>query len=129
MNKYLCLCVFFFLFLGFNSCKSVNNNTKSDFDWAGSYSGVFPGANSDIKHNVTLNKDRTYEVSIQYVDKSDDVLVFTGTFSWKDSNIIELDNKNIPRFYMAEKNTLTLLDIEGNKITGNSASMYVLKKK
>jgi uncharacterized lipoprotein NlpE involved in copper resistance len=36
--------------------------------------------------------------------------------------------KDSPNRYLVGENTLTQLDMEGNKITGNMADQYVLKK-
>jgi hypothetical protein len=70
-----------------------------------------------------------YNVSYQYIDKSNDVFIHTGTFTWKDKNTVELDNNEIPPYYLIGKKTLTQLNMAGEKIDGEHAKDYVLKKK
>ena len=125
------LIIFFLvvLFLGFYSCGTTNRNAGSSLDWVGYYTGIIPGADSGINAGIALNSDGTYSVTYQYVDKSDEAFLYTGTFRWKDGNTVELDSKEIPPYYRVGKNTLTQLDMEGKKITGRLSGMYILKKK
>ena len=115
--------------LGFGSCGTKNQNAKDNLDWAGVYTGTVPGANSAIIVEITLEEEGTYKVSYQYVDKGNDVFTCTGTFKWKDNNTVELDNKELPPYYIVGENTLTKLDMMGEKIEGEYSSNYVLKKK
>ena len=115
--------------LGFSSCGTKTQNAKSNLDWAGVYTGIIPGADSRIIVEIVLTKEGTYKVSYQYADKSNDVFTETGTFKWKDNNTVELDNKEIPPYYIVAKNTLTQLNMAGQKIEGEHCNMYVLKKK
>jgi uncharacterized lipoprotein NlpE involved in copper resistance len=121
--------IFTFLLLGFFSCGTANHNTQGSLDWDGVYTGIVPGADSGINVEITLKRDGTYSVSYQYIDKSNDVVIQTGTFIWKDENTVELDNNEIPPYYLVGKNTLTQLSMAGEKIDGVYAGNYVLKKK
>ena len=116
-------------FLGFSACGTKTQNAKTNLDWAGVYTGTVPGADSRIIVEIVLEKEGTYKVSYLYQDKGDYSFTETGTFNWKDNNTIELDNKEIPPYYLVAENTLTQLDMIGNKIEGEHSSMYVLKKK
>ncbi|MCL2264613.1 MAG: copper resistance protein NlpE [Treponema sp.] len=118
-----------FLFLAVSSCSTINQNTGNDLNWEGIYTGTLPGANSDIYTEITLNKDATYKVTHQYVDKSAEVFTYTGIFKWKNNNTIDLNQDGMPSYYIVGKNSLTHLDKDGQKITGRFADMYVLKKK
>jgi uncharacterized lipoprotein NlpE involved in copper resistance len=129
MAKKLYVIIFTFSLLGFFSCGTTNQDAKNNTDWDGVYTGIVPGADSGINVEITLKKDCTYNVSYQYIDKSDDVFIHTGTFTWKDEYTIELDNNEIPPFYLVGKNTLTQLNMAGEKIDGIHAGDYVLNKK
>ena len=115
-------------FFCFSSCGTKTQNAKTNLDWAGVYTGTLPGADSRIIVEITLAKEGTFKLSYQYQDKSDYTFTDTGTFKWKDNNTVELDNKEIPHYYLVAKNTLTQLDMTGKKIEGEHSSCYVLKK-
>jgi uncharacterized lipoprotein NlpE involved in copper resistance len=129
MSKKLYAIIIVFSLLGFFSCGTTNHNAKDSPDWDGVYTGTVPGADSGINVEITLRKDGTCNVSYQYTDKSNDVFVHTGTFTWKDQNTVKLDTDEIPPYYLVGKNTLTQLDMDGEKINGVYAGNYVLKKK
>ena len=125
MEKKLFALIFTISLLGICSCGTTNHNAKDKLDWDGVYTGIVPGADSSIKVEITLKRDGTYNVSYQYIDKSNDVFTTTGTFVWKDNNIIKLDNNEIPPYYLIGKNTLTQLNMAGEKIDGIHANMYI----
>jgi len=117
-----------------SSCVSVDNrgeNRMTQHDWAGIYTGIIPGADSaGINIQVTLNNDETYKVNYQYIDKSDDVFTYTGTFKWDNKGgTITLDSKDIPPHYKVGENMLIQLDMKGKVIGGALADNYVLRKK
>jgi len=130
MKKNLIITVVTLLLLTFLSCGTTSHNARNSLDWAGIYTGVIPSASGEgINVRVTLNTDRTYAVEYQYIGKSDDVFIRTGTFKWKrGGDIIILDSEREGRYYKLGENTLTHLDLEGNIITGDLADHYVLKK-
>jgi uncharacterized lipoprotein NlpE involved in copper resistance len=129
MAKKLYALIFTFSLLGFFSCGTTNRNAESSLDWDEVYTGIVPGADSSINVKKKIKKDGTYSVSYQYIDKSDDVFMHTGTFIWKDKYTIERDNNEIPPYYLVGKETLTQLDMTGEKINGVHAENYVLKRK
>jgi uncharacterized lipoprotein NlpE involved in copper resistance len=129
MTKKLYALLLIFSLLGFFSCGTANHSAKGGLDWEGVYTGIVPGADSSINVEITLKRDGTYNVTYQYTDKSSDVFIHTGTFTWKDKNTVELDNKEIPPYYLVGKETLTQLSMTGEKINGAHAEDYVLKKK
>jgi uncharacterized lipoprotein NlpE involved in copper resistance len=129
MTKKLYTLIFTFSLLGFFSCGTANYNAESNLDWDGVYTGTVPGADSSINVEITLKRDGTYSVSYQYIDKSNDFFIHTGTFTWKDKYTVELDNNEIPPYYLIGKKTLTQLNMAGEKIDGVHSKNYVLKKK
>ena len=107
------------------------DNAQTSLDYEGIYYGTLPCANCEgIKTTIYINGDNTYKMVSVYSGKND-VQKVTGTFSWnKMGNTIQLkSNKNseVTQFFVGE-NTLTKLDQQGNKITGNLAANYVLSK-
>ncbi|MFT3740547.1 MAG: copper resistance protein NlpE N-terminal domain-containing protein [Breznakibacter sp.] len=122
---------------GMFSCHTVkqpaSHNSKNSLDWNGAYYGIVPCADCEgIGTLVVLNSDLTYRVETEYIGKSGDTYKKQGTFSWDESgNMAILDNTdkdNTPSYYAVGENTLTQLDLGGQKITGNLADKYVLRK-
>jgi uncharacterized lipoprotein NlpE involved in copper resistance len=130
MKKRVFTGLFAVVVLVFFACASAQDQhtSQNSLDWAGVYTGTLPGANSDIKTELTLNQDGTYTITTQYVDKGPEVFTDTGSFTWKDGSTIALDTKENPPYYKVGENKLTQLDMEGKPITGSLASMYVLTK-
>jgi uncharacterized lipoprotein NlpE involved in copper resistance len=128
MTKKLYALIFTFSLLGFFSCGTTNHNAKNNLDWDGVYTGIIPGADSSINVEITLKRDGTYNVFYQY-GKNNDIFIHTGAFLWRDEYTVELDNKEIPPYYLVGKRTLTQLNMAGEKISGVHAKDYVLKKK
>ncbi|MDH6305863.1 putative lipoprotein NlpE involved in copper resistance [Parabacteroides sp. PF5-5] len=97
---------------------------------SGIYEGKLPTASGEgMNVTVTLTGD-TYKQTIVYTGKSTEPFVKEGTFTWnKEKSIITLEGMDAPNQYFVSDNTLTHLDMEGNKITGELADMYILKKK
>ncbi|MGZ5253165.1 MAG: copper resistance protein NlpE N-terminal domain-containing protein, partial [Flavitalea sp.] len=133
-SKFLIAGLFLFTMFACNSKQpqvATGDNSQTSLDWDGTYTGITPCADCEgIETSVTLNKDMTYQVSNTYKGKSTDAVLTTGTFSFnKDGNSITLGNiPNGPSMYAVGENQLIQLDMQGNKITGNLADKYVLKK-
>lgn len=107
------------------------HNSRNSLDWAGTYSGILPCADCPgIETVVTLSSDGTYQRSMFYLEEAVSPLVDNGSFSWDESgNRIALDiGSDQVEQYQVEENQLSRLDIEGQRITGNLASYYVLAK-
>lgn len=123
------------------SCKKESDKTEMidhhtselSLDWDGTYSGTLPCADCEgIETSLTLNKDLSYVLTIQYLGK-ENVLTDTlkGNFTW-DGNNIKLDGiaeNDRPSEYKIEENQIKQLDMAGNEITGDLAKKYILKKK
>ncbi|MCL1932828.1 MAG: copper resistance protein NlpE [Candidatus Azobacteroides sp.] len=113
------------------SCGGNASKTKTSSDYEGTYTGTLPTA-SGMGMTVTITlKDGAYTKRTEYVGK-DGVFEDKGKYTLnREENIITLDGINSvdsPNKYAADGNTLTQLDMEGNRITGELADQYVLQK-
>lgn len=107
------------------------HNAQTSLDWNGTYKGITPCADcKGIETEVTLNKDMTFIVKTTYKGKSDKVFEEKGSFKWDATGSkISLEGlKDRPSQFFVGENTLTQLDLEGNRITGALAENYILKK-
>lgn len=107
------------------------HNAQNSLDWEGTYKGSTPCADCEgIETAVTLNKNMTFAIKTKYKGKGNKVFEETGHFKWdnKGSNIILEGLKDRPTQFFVGENTLTQLDMDGNKVIGDLAEHYVLKK-
>ncbi|GAA4781100.1 hypothetical protein GCM10023231_05550 [Olivibacter ginsenosidimutans] len=107
------------------------HNAQNSLDIEGTYKGITPCADCEgISTEVTLKPDSTYILKTTYLGKGDgQSSEQKGSFTWIDGSTIELnDMKDAPSKYFVGENTLTQLDMNGDKITGELADHYVLKK-
>ncbi|GHU86092.1 hypothetical protein FACS189473_5350 [Spirochaetia bacterium] len=122
--------------LGLGACGSTGkaidaaHNSRNSVNWDGVYRGVLPAADGPgINVEITLGIDGTYSISYHYIDRGDEVFTGTGTFQWNDAgSAITLDVKDMPPHYQVGENILIQLDMAGEKITGDLADNYILKK-
>jgi uncharacterized lipoprotein NlpE involved in copper resistance len=132
MMKYILPALF--LITGLLSCasnKAPDTRTpETDPDWPGVYTGVTPAADCPgIEVQLTLNSDGTFALQYQYIDRDVGVFSHEGTFTWDETGrIVILDIENYPPYYETASNRLIQLDMQGNRITGDLADLYVLKK-
>ncbi|MCX2680224.1 copper resistance protein NlpE N-terminal domain-containing protein [Galbibacter sp. EGI 63066] len=107
------------------------HSSASSLDWAGTYSGVLPCADCEgIETSISINNDMTFTSKNVYLGKDDSPFETKGTFTWNDAGTtitLNTDHEG-PNQYLVGENKLIKLDSDGNKITGDLASMYVLKK-
>lgn len=107
------------------------DNSSTSLDWAGTYKGVLPCADCEgIETILTIKDNMTYSIKTKYLGKDDMVYEQKGDFLWnEDGNIIILNEKNrTPQQYFVGENYLLLLDLKGNRITGDLADKYYLHK-
>jgi uncharacterized lipoprotein NlpE involved in copper resistance len=107
------------------------DNSQNSLDWQDTYSGIVPCADCEgIETTITLNQDLTFSIKTKYLGKSDKAFENTGKFTWneKGTTITLVSLTDSASQYFVGENTLTQLDIEGNKILGNLAEKYMLKK-
>lgn len=109
------------------------HNARNSLDWAGVYEGINPCADCDgIKTTLRLNKDETFVLSQTYLGKGDGDVKFKedGEFVWDENGrdiVLKTDSHTI-KFKIGE-NEVTMVDMEGNIVSGALANFYVLKKK
>jgi len=109
----------------------TTHTSRTSADWDGSYRGVLPCADCEgLETTVILGKDLNYTVTTKYLGKTDSVYERSGKFSWSERrNIIRLDGSTEQAStYFVGENVLTQLDKDGNKITGELAEKYILRK-
>lgn len=106
----------------------TGDNSMTSLDWDGVYVGELPCADcSGINTTVTIKSDNTYIIEEIYIGKDTSSFETKGTFKWDDTGQkIILSNDRHP--YFVGENTLTLLDSDGNKNTGDLEALYVLRK-
>jgi uncharacterized lipoprotein NlpE involved in copper resistance len=106
------------------------SNSRDSVDWDGTYSGIIPCADCEgILVTITLNQNATYEMTMSYLGK-DFEFTSAGSFFWNDrGSIITLDKEDEGmKMFQVGENILFLLDIDGNRITGQFADQYILRK-
>ncbi len=107
------------------------HNSRNSLDFTGTYAGVLPCADCEgIKTEITLNEDGTFIKETTYLGKGgDNVVEEKGDYSWNAAGQqILLEGQEAPNQYSVGESTLTQLDMSGQKIEGDLAAMYVLKK-
>jgi uncharacterized lipoprotein NlpE involved in copper resistance len=131
MKKSVLIVLLALLSMNFLSCGTSNKSLKNSLDWAGVYTGIIPGADSEgIDVELVLNNDGTYKVEYHYLGKSVDAFTHTGNFKWSgNGSTVILDTKEIPPYYKVGENMLIQLDMKGKVIVGDLANNYVLKKR
>jgi len=107
------------------------HQAQNSLDVIGIYKGTLPCADCEgIRTEIELKADSTYSFKSSYLGKGDGQMnESTGTYVWLDGSRIELQGVDGgPQKYFVGENTLTALDMDGNKVTGTLAEHYVLKK-
>jgi len=104
------------------------HNARNSLDYEGTYKGDLPTA-SGTGMEVTIKlDDNKYEKEIKYKAENE-TFKSEGTYTWNaDGTIITLQGEETPNQYMVGENTLTQLDVDGNKITSTSGANYTLRK-
>lgn len=106
-----------------------HHNAMNSLDYKGIYKGVLPTASGSGMDVVIELSDSTYTKKVVYVGKSNSAINSKGTYSWnKEGNTITLEGEDKPNQYFVGENTLTQLDVDGNKIKGEIEEEYILRK-
>ncbi|MGF1724420.1 copper resistance protein NlpE [Photobacterium nomapromontoriensis] len=107
------------------------HNARNALDWYGTYTGILPCADCEgIKTELVVNKDGTYTLTEMYLGKENATFEHEGAFNWNaEGNTIAIPgvSDNAIQYFVGE-NQLFRLDREGNRITGDLATHYTLKK-
>lgn len=108
------------------------HTSQISLDWQGVYKGVLPCADCEgIATEIILNDDETYAIKRVYLGKDDQAFKETGTFQWTEdggSIVLKEKVKGSPTLFKVGENYLLHLDQDGEKIEGELAEMYVLRK-
>ena len=116
-----------------DSPKVDTHNARNSLDWNGIYRDTIPCADCEgILAVITLEKDLKYQAQSKYLGKADSIFESSGTFTWNNAgNMISLndiDKRGGADQYFVSENSLIKLDKSGNRITGELANKYVLRK-
>lgn len=116
-------------------------SAKDTVNWAGVYKGTFPCASCEgIKKEITLNTDGTYVEKETYISNKPgggEIDVDKGVFTWDatGTKITLVENDDVKdadwddkETYLVSEGQIQALDSDGNVITGELASKYILKK-
>jgi uncharacterized lipoprotein NlpE involved in copper resistance len=109
---------------------TVTARKSRPVDIKGSYSGILPcGDCKGIKTDLTLNADKTYELSSEYLGKETKPNVYKGTFSLDDATqVITLDAEGDHLKFKLQGDSVKKLDKFGAEEQGGPAEKYILKK-
>lgn len=109
----------------------IGDNSANALDWPGIYSGLLPCADCEgLLTTITLNRDKTFTRVTTYKGKDSMPFEESGKFNWDNTgSIIMLQGiTNAPSYYQVGENQLIQLDMQGKKIDGKMADLYILKK-
>jgi uncharacterized lipoprotein NlpE involved in copper resistance len=83
-----------------------------------------------IATSLEINEDLTYQLTMIYLGEDEPNKVErSGNFSWNEAgNIITLDNEDNPSQYFVGENYIAMLDMDGNRVPGELADHYILRK-
>ncbi|TVP51415.1 MAG: copper resistance protein NlpE [Mongoliibacter sp.] len=108
------------------------HNARISLDYEGIYEGVLPCADCEgIETTIEIGPSYSFTKKTIYLGKDNDsIQESSGTYSWNDGgNTITLEGVESPNQYFVGENLLFHLDMEGNRITGDLADNYTLRKK
>lgn len=111
----------------------TGDNSQTSLDWNGTYFNVLPCASCEgIETWLTLNMDGTFELKTNYLGLNDArEEIFTGKFKWDETGSnVQLEGLigDAPGKYKVGENQIWHLDQDGNRIEGELADAYILKK-
>lgn len=107
---------------------STPSETPASTTWTGTYQGELPCADCDgIKTVLELKADNTYVLTETYEGRDGKPFVTKGKITI-DGDKVTTHDKSENHQYLIENNQITALDMEGKKIDGEMASLYILKK-
>jgi heat shock protein HslJ len=100
------------------------HTSKNSLDWSGAYAGVLPCADCPgIKTRLTLNRDGSYELSQQYLERQPAPTTVRGSFSWNAAgNAVALDAAGAGQQFAVGEGRLTQLNRDGTRDASNPPS-------
>ncbi|NDV66966.1 copper resistance protein NlpE [Bacteroides sp. 224] len=147
MKKILILPLIMFIFISCGNKDRQKNNeertanatekvidvhsSRNSLDYAGTYQGTIPCADcSGIELAITLDNKGAYTQTMTYIGKGpENVFKTSGTYEWDSSGSkITIKSGDEVNMYLVGENALFILDESGNRITGDLADKYILRK-
>lgn len=105
-------------------------SAQNALDYEGTYKGLLPAADGEGIETTIVLGENDYTKEILYVGKDKTPNKTSGNYKWDETGfIITLEGQDKPNQYFVGENTLTQLDTQGQKISGELASKYILTKK
>lgn len=105
------------------------HHANNSLDYQGTYKGVLPAASTSGMEVTLVLGDNTYHKTVSYVGKKDKPVETSGNYTWDATGtIITLVGEELPNQYFVSENKLIHLDVDGKRITGDLANLYILKK-
>jgi len=88
------------------------HNSRNSLDWAGTYAGALPCADCPgVQARLRLNRDESYELSIQYLERDKAPSQMRGRFAWQaNGNAITLDAQGGGRQVLVGEGRVALFD-------------------
>jgi len=108
-----------------------SHNSRNSLDWNGVYEGTLPCADCEgIQTSITLMHDLTFIRSRVYLGRDDQIFSDQGKFTWDDLGLVItlVAEDGDTQSYQVGENVLFYMDQEGNRIDGDLAEKYRLKK-
>jgi len=107
------------------------HTSQNALDYWGTYSGTLPCADCEgIQTELVLNEDMTFVRKQTYLGKPEpNAFKEEGSFQWNDAGSdIQLLGAQGASQYKVGENILWQLDLNGERITGELAEHYTLRK-
>jgi uncharacterized lipoprotein NlpE involved in copper resistance len=107
-----------------------NEQPSSQEVWSGTFTGTLPCADCPgIDMTLNLSDDNTYTLEQYYQEKGEAPIRTEGMLSWNDAgDTVTLVDEPAPNQYFFSDMMLMKLDMNGEKITGDLAEFYQLRK-
>jgi copper homeostasis protein (lipoprotein) len=108
-----------------------SHNARNSLDYAGSYTGTLPCADCPgIETQIDLTYEGQFVKKTRYLGKNDaQANEISGKYTWNEAgNTITLEGVEGANQYFVGENTLSQLDQQGQRITGQLAENYMLRK-
>lgn len=108
------------------------HTSRNSLDYEGTYKGVLPCADCEgIEVTVKIDLDGNYTREMKYlgIENAEEIVRERGKYLWNaEGSVIELEGAAASNKYQVGENALFHLDINGKRITGDLADMYILRK-
>lgn len=105
------------------------HNAENSLDYWGVYEGTLPAADCPgIQTTLTLNKDNTFTLHSEYIDRKDAIFDEKGTYTIEGNIITSKQEDGTTNYYKVEEGQVRMLDMDKQPIDGDMAESYILKR-